>query len=430
MASPDNQHLWSKRDNLKLLECMKNIIPLDDSRGFKKTLEDLDWNKVAFGQFSGEMCRQKWTKISHCLRKSRTLSELLLEASEHVKQSRRSKAIEKHPDFPKRPLTAYLRFYKEHLEKYSQMYPKYNNRQLTKILAEKYKQLPQEIKDRYIQEFQKEKQEFPEKLAKFKETHPGIEHYKKYRVPKSHQTKVPKKSQGDMKNLKSPLETEFPKTFSTVIKFQGEPKKPPINAYHKFHQDSWSSTELQHLPLRERWVEISRRWHQVPGSLREHYNCQVEELQKQYWVEMDLWLKGLSPEEATAYREAKATCGKRKNLAMSGGRSPKFGQTEQQSTSATEELQSSSGEMQGLLLPETDSSETIQGYDGGSQAGGQNMMENGKEEDPIGSSDSSSCSSDSSSCSSDSSSCSSDSSSSSLDSASSEDEDEDDGHVP
>lgn len=417
MASLDNQHLWSKRDILKLLECMKNIIPSDDFRGFKKTLEDLDWSKVAFGQFSGEMCRQKWTKISHSLRKFRTLSELVVEASEHVKQPRRSKAIEKHPDFPKRPLTVYLRFYKEHLDKYSQMYPEYNNRQLTKILAEKYKQLPQEIKDRYIQEFQKEKQEFQEKLAKFKETHPGVEHCKKYRVPKSHQTKVPKKSQGDMKNVKSPLETEFPKTFSPVIKFQGEPKKPPMSAYHKFHQDSWSSTELQHLSLRERWVEISRRWQQVPGSLREHYNCQAEELQKQYWVEMDLWLKGLSPEEATAYREAKATCGKRKNSAMSGGRSSKFGQTEHQSTSATEELQSSSGELQGLLPPETDYSETIQGHDGGSQAGRQNMTENGKEEDPVGSSDSASSSSDSAS-----------SSSSSSDSASSTDED--DGHAP
>lgn len=425
MASCYNEHLWSKRDILKLLECMTNILPSDDSRGFKKTLEDLDWSKVAFGQFSGEMCRQKWMRISHSLRKFRTLSELVVEASKLVKQPRRSMAIEKHPDYPKRPLTAYLRFYKEHLDKYSEMYPKYNNRQLTKILAEKYKQLPQEIKDRYIQEFQKEKQEFQEKLAKFKETHPGVEHYKRFRVPKSHQTTVPKKAQGDTKNVKSPLETEFPKTFSPVIKFQGEPKKPPMSAYHKFHQDSWSSMELQHLPLRERWVEISRRWQQVPCRLRENYNCQVEELQKQYWVEMDRWLKGLSPEEATAYREAKATCGKRKNMVVSGGRSPKFGQTEHQSTSAEEELQSSSGEMQGLLPPETDSSETIQGHDGGSQVGGQNTTENGKEEDPVSSSDSASSSSDSASGSSDSASGSSD-----YASSADEDEDDDDGHLP
>ncbi|KAL6091461.1 hypothetical protein STEG23_018296 [Scotinomys teguina] len=332
------------------------------------------------------MCKQKWMQISHNLRKYRTLSELVLEANEHVKQPLRSK---KHPDFPKRPLTAYLRFYKEQRVKYCRLYPEYDNRQLTRLLAEKYNQLPEEDKQKYIQDFQKEKEDFQEKLATFKENHPDVENYKKSVVPRSQETKVPKKSQRDMENLKSPLETEFPKTSPSVMKFQGEPKKPPMNGYHKFHQDSWSSVELYHLPFRERWVEISRRWQGVPKSMKEQYNSQAEELQKQYWVDMDLWLKGLSSEEYTAYREAKASCGKRKNLAMCGGRSPKFGRTEQQSTSA-EELQVRPGEMQEPLAHGRDSSETIQGTDGGSQACKQNMMEDGEVEDASSSSESSS----------------------------------------
>ncbi|OBS71709.1 hypothetical protein A6R68_13713 [Neotoma lepida] len=348
MASLDKEHQWSQGDILKLLECIKNNIPSDDSRAFKKTQEDLEWGKVAFKHFSGEMCKQKWMQISHNLRKFRTLSELVLEATEHMKQPLKRK---KHPDFPKRPLTAYLRFYKEQRANYCQLYPEYNNQQLTKLLAEKYNQLPEEIKERYIQDFKKEKQDFQEKLTKFKKNHPDVEHYKKSVVPRSQETKVPKKSQRDMENVK------------------------------------------------ERWVEISRQWQRVPKSLKERYNCQAEELQRQYWVEMDLWLKGLSPEEYTAYREAKATCSKRKNLSMSGGRSPKFGQTDQQSTSA-EELQARPGEMQGLLAPGTDSSETIRGADGGSQAFRQNMMEENNED-----------------------------SSSSSDSSST-DEDEEDGHLP
>ncbi|XP_028719394.1 upstream-binding factor 1-like protein 1 [Peromyscus leucopus] len=381
MASLDKDYPWSQEDILKLLECIKKNIPSDDSTSFKKTQEDLDWGKVAFKHFSGKMCKQKWMQLSHTLRKFRTLSELVLEASEHMKQQPKRK---KHPDFPKRPLTAYMRFYKEQRAKYSQRYPKYNNSQLAKLLAEKYNQLPGEIKEKYIQDFQKKKRDFEEKVTKFKRSHPDVEHYKykKSVVLRSQETKVPKKSQRNMENMKSPPKTDLPKTSPSVMKFQGEPKKPPMNGYHKFHQDSWSSLELRHLPLRERWVEMSRRWHRVPKSQKEHYNSQAEELQKQYWVDMDLWLKGLSSEEYAAYREAKATYGKGKNFAMSG-------QTYQQSASA-EEQQNRSREMQGLLTPGTDSSETIEGADGGSQVSRQNMMEDGKEEDSSSSLDDSS----------------------------------------
>nr|XP_042138025.1 upstream-binding factor 1-like protein 1 [Peromyscus maniculatus bairdii] len=427
MASLDKDYPWSQEDILKLLECIKKNIPSDDSTSFKKTQEDLDWAKVAFKHFSGKMCKQKWMQLSHTLRKFRTLSELVLEASEHMKQQSKRK---KHPDFPKRPLTAYLRFYKEQRAKYSQRYPKYNNSQLAKLLAEKYNQLPAEIKEKYIQDFRKEKRDFEEKVTKFKRSHPDVEHYKKSVVLRSQETKVPKKSQRDMENVKSSPKTDLPKTSPSVMKFQREPKKPPMNGYHKFHQDMWSNLKLRHLPSRERWVEISRRWHQVPKSQKEHYNSQAEELQKQYRVDMDLWLKGLSSEEYAAYREAKANYGKRKNIAMSGGNSPMCGQTDQQSASA-EEQQKRSREMQGLLAPRemqvllisgTDSSEIIQGADGGSQVSRQNMMEGGEEEDSSSSSDDSSSSLDDSSSSLDDSS---NDSSSSSDDSSSTDEDED-----
>ncbi|CAH6777422.1 upstream-binding factor 1-like protein 1 [Phodopus roborovskii] len=362
MPSFDKQHHWSERDIMKLLECIKNNVPSDDSQPFRKTQEDLDWDKVAFKHFSGEMCKQKWMQISHNLRKFRTLSELVLEASKLIKEPPKSKTVKKHPDFPKRPLTAYLRFYKEQRAKYCEMYPKYNNLQLTKILAEKYNQLPEEIKQKYIQEFQKDKQVFREKVNKFRENHPDIERSKKSVVPRNNQAKVRKKSQGGTENMKSTLKTEFPKTFPPVMKFQGEPKKPPMNGYHKFHQDSWSS--LCYLSLRERQIEISRRWQQVPESLRKRYNSQAEELQKQYWVDMDLWLKGLSAEEYAAYKEAQATYGKGKNFGMSRGTGPK--------------------------CPTKDSPTTIPGHVGDSQAFTQDMMEDGKEEDSSSSSDSSS----------------------------------------
>ncbi|KAL1781984.1 upstream-binding factor 1 1 [Sigmodon hispidus] len=383
MLSLRKQHHWSHKDILNLLECIQNNIPLDDTRAFKKTQEEIDWDKVAFKQFSGEICKQKWIQISHKLRKLRTLSELVLEANEHIIQSSKNN---KHPYFPKRPLTAYMCFYKENQAKYSQLYPKHNNQQLAKILAEKYNELPREIKEKYIQDVQRKNKDFQENLTQFTKNFNGVEHYKNSVVPRGCEVKVPKKSQEDMENVKSPPDKESPKTFSSMKTFQGEPKKPPMNGYQKFHQDLWSSPELHHLPFRERWVEISRRWHRVPKSMKDQYSCQAEELQKQYWVELDHWLKGLSPEEYATYKEAKASCGKRSNFTMSGGRSPKSERIDQQSTSS-KELQEGSGEMQRLLPPATDSLETIQSHTGGSQAVRQNMMEDCEEDDPSSSSD-------------------------------------------
>lgn len=163
-----------------------------------------------------------------------------------------------------------------------------------------------------------------------------------------------------------------------------------MNAYHKFHQDSWSSPELRHLTFRERWVEISRRWHRVPEEQRDHYSSQVEKLQKQYWVELDLWLKRLSPEEYAAYKEAKATYGKRKNMDMSGGRRAKFAPTDDLQSSSEKGLQVKPEEEEELLDPGTDSSDTEQSHHGGSQASKQDTADDSEEEDPSTSSESSS----------------------------------------
>lgn len=172
---------------------------------------------------------------------------------------------------------------------------------------------------------------------------------------------------------------ELPKTVSSDVKFQEEPRKPPINAYHKFHQDSWSSLELRHLSFKELWVEISRQWHWAPEDQKERYKNQVEGLQKQYRLKLDRWVGKLSPEEDVAYKEAKATCGKRKNMSMSGGRSPKFGRTDDLQSSSEKGPQVKPGEVEELLDSGTDSSETNQSHCGGSQASRQDITDDSKE---------------------------------------------------
>ena len=64
-------------------------------------------------------------------------------------------------------------------------------------------------------------------------------------------------------------------------------------------------------------VEISRRWQWVPQDQKELYKKQAEELQTQCKVDLDLWLRALSPEEYAAYKEeAYAKCN---NMSMTGG---------------------------------------------------------------------------------------------------------------
>ncbi|XP_002822391.4 upstream-binding factor 1-like protein 1 [Pongo abelii] len=353
MALPRSQGHWSNTDLLRLLECMQNNLPSDDNSTFSSTQSHMDWGKVAFKNFSGEMCRLKWLEISCNLRKFSTFKELVLETKKCVKKMNKSQKCRNHPDFPKRPLTAYNRFFKESWPQYSQMYPGKRSQELTKILSKKYKELPEQMKQKYIQDFQKEKQEFEEKLARFREEHPDfVQKSKKSGVSKRTQIKVQKKVQKNVEEVRS-----LPKTdqFFKKVKFHGEPQKPPMNGYHKFHQDSWSSKELQHLSMRERMVEIGRRWQRIPQSQKDHLKSQAEELQKQYKVKLDLWLKTLSPENYAAYKES--TYAKGKNMAITGGLDTRLKQADPQSSSA-KGLQEGFGDGQGLQPARTDSSQT------------------------------------------------------------------------
>lgn len=54
--------------------------------------------------------------------------------------------FQKHPDFPKKPLTPYFRFFMEKRAKYAKLHPEMSNLDLTKILSKKYKELPEKKK--------------------------------------------------------------------------------------------------------------------------------------------------------------------------------------------------------------------------------------------------------------------------------------------
>ncbi|KAK9395805.1 nucleolar transcription factor 1 [Crotalus adamanteus] len=65
MTAPPKQDRWTQEDMLTLLECMKNNLPSNDGSKFKTSESHLDWDKVAFKDFSGDMCKMKWIEISN-----------------------------------------------------------------------------------------------------------------------------------------------------------------------------------------------------------------------------------------------------------------------------------------------------------------------------------------------------------------------------
>ena len=106
-------------------------------------------------------------------------------------------------------------------------------------------------------------------------------------------------------------------------------------------------------------VEISRCWQRVPQDQKELYKKQAEGLQTQYKVDLDLWLRTLSPEEYAAFREA--TCAKCKNMSMMGSPNPKIRRMGLQSPSSGN-LQGRLREDPGLQAAELASSDMIREY--------------------------------------------------------------------
>lgn len=55
---------WSKEDCMTLLERIRSLLPDGDTMKYKTTESHFDWEKVGFGAFTGDMCKQKWQKVS------------------------------------------------------------------------------------------------------------------------------------------------------------------------------------------------------------------------------------------------------------------------------------------------------------------------------------------------------------------------------
>uniref|UniRef100_A0A8C7U5C5 HMG box domain-containing protein n=1 Tax=Oncorhynchus mykiss TaxID=8022 RepID=A0A8C7U5C5_ONCMY len=325
---------WSKEDCLTLLERIRSLLPDGDAMKYKTTESHFDWEKVCFGGFTGDMCKQKWAKVSTEVRKFRTMTELIVDAIEFVKNPYKGKKLKTHPDFPKKPLTPYFRFFMEKRAKYAKIHPEMSNLDLTKILSKKYKELPDKKKQKYITEFQREKESFEKNMARFKEDYPElIEERKKSDLPEkpktpqqlwyNHEKKTYMKLHPDVsqKELKEALRRqwsqlsdkkrlkwiskalELQKDYAGCMrvyqeahpdaeehvksvltkaerqlkdKFDGRPTKPPPNGYSLYCAELM--VNMKDVPSTERMVLCSKQWKVMTQKEKDMFQKRCEQV--------------------------------------------------------------------------------------------------------------------------------------------------------
>uniref|UniRef100_A0A8C2ZYW0 Upstream binding transcription factor, like n=1 Tax=Cyclopterus lumpus TaxID=8103 RepID=A0A8C2ZYW0_CYCLU len=309
---------WTKEDCLTLLERIRSLLPDDDGMKYKTTESHYDWDKVGFGRFSGDTCRHKWQKVSSEVRKYRTMTELIVDAMEFVKNPYKGKKLKTHPDFPKKPLTPYFRFFMEKRAKYAKIHPEMSNLDLTKILSKKYKELPDKKKQKYVTEFQQEKEAFEKNMARFKEEHPElIEERKKSDLPEkpktpqqlwyNHEKKTYMKlhPEGSMRAYHEahPDVTSDDHVRSVLTKaerqlkdkFDGRPTKPPPNGYSLYCAELM--VNMKDVPSTERMVLCSKRWKLMTQKEKDMFQKRCEQRKKQYDVDLQRFLESLPDEE-------------------------------------------------------------------------------------------------------------------------------------
>uniref|UniRef100_A0A7N8YBU2 Upstream binding transcription factor n=1 Tax=Mastacembelus armatus TaxID=205130 RepID=A0A7N8YBU2_9TELE len=358
MEATTQEQVWAQDDLLKLLEAMKVALPQKDLTKYKTSESHLDWQKVAFNSYTAEMCKQKWQEVSKEIRKFRTLTELIVDAQDYIKNPYKGKKIKKHPDFPKKPLTPYFRFFMEKRAKYAKLHPEMSNLDLTKILSKKYRELPEKKKKKYVDDFLRDKQTFVQSMMKFREQHPDLVesmtkkgsnvpekpktpqqlwyNHEKKAFLKGHPdatTKDIKDSLGkqwtqlsDKKRLKWITKSlEQQKQYGTMREYiqqhpelnmtqedivkstltkaerhlkdksDGRPDKPPPNGYSMFCAELMSS--MKDVPSTERMVMCSQRWKLLKQGEKDSYQKRCEQRKKEYEIEMNRFLSSLSEEE-------------------------------------------------------------------------------------------------------------------------------------
>ncbi|XP_078584542.1 nucleolar transcription factor 1-like isoform X2 [Branchiostoma floridae x Branchiostoma japonicum] len=352
--------LWNLDTTKELLDRIGKVLPPDDMVKFKTREERMDWSDVAFGGFTGDQCKEKWQKISNEIRKFRTMSELIADAKEWLKNpfDNKKKPEKLYPDLPKKPLTPYFRYFLEKRKKYAEGHPEMDTVEVTKNLSQKFKQLPERKKAKYMQQYLKEREEYEANMVRFRQEHPDFaeeEMKKKGKTDEPTKPKTPVQMfiqekvddymkahpNGNKREATDALRKQWNaltdgKRIKWINKALGVQKKytAEMEQYVKDHPDFERTTQrplltkaerklkeksegrpdkpppngyslfcqelmlkLTDVPNKERMQECSRRWKTMSQKEKDGYQKKAEELKTSFEFDFQRYLETLTPED-------------------------------------------------------------------------------------------------------------------------------------
>ncbi|XP_044193127.1 nucleolar transcription factor 1-like isoform X3 [Thunnus albacares] len=278
---------WTKANLQKLLAAMKtNLSQNDRMRTFYQGMKSLDWDKVAFPPFSPEACQEKWKDMLRKMRKIRTLTELIVEAEDVISNPTLNQKI--HPELPKAPTPANAIFYEENMAKFHKKYPKMDNRELLKLMMNKYVGLPDEEKAKYEEKYQRAKKEYERRMEKFREQYQEAPHCK--RKTKRKRKKVSKDTSDQGEQCSEDAEEN-----NTKKSRDGLPPKPPHDGYSLFCKEQVGNMEGV---SGQAFVTVwAKRWQKLTDKQKSEYKTRSQELQREYSVKLNQYLSTFDADE-------------------------------------------------------------------------------------------------------------------------------------
>ncbi|XP_056645983.1 nucleolar transcription factor 1-A-like [Diorhabda sublineata] len=269
---------WPEVDLIELVERMEVGIPENDLKPFMKTAEELEWEKIAFKNYTIEDCKKTWLYVLKKIRKYRILKEVLEDAKKWVTTARFKKKptkVQRHPDMPRRPLSAYFIFYLKEKDALQVEHPGIDATELAKYCAQKFKLLPAEKMQKYEKLAKKNKEEYEQKMKEFYELHPE---FKVTKEPKPKKIKSPK----PVKEKPPPKPPKPPK--------QKIPKRP-LSAFQYFHNAEVSKNPVEDQD-KTAIREINReKWREMPDDKKMEWITFAESETVRYEEEMQEYVK-------------------------------------------------------------------------------------------------------------------------------------------
>ncbi|XP_068439480.1 upstream-binding factor 1-like protein 1 isoform X2 [Clinocottus analis] len=271
---------WTRENIQHLLAAMKASNPVETRKHeYKKALKQMDWNVVAFPPFSPEACKEMWKLILDKLRKTRTLTELLVDAEDVFSNSQRETKKRKRkvtPDTkgmpPKPPMSGYSLFCKElDLRKSfgGHSLPVYGQgwRDMTEKQRDDYKTRSTMLKRQYVDELDQFLKNFDKKKRK--------------------------KILVENRINRPAVSTRLP----------GEPKMPSRSGCNIFRKKQMFLLREEIPNARERFAMTNKMWQDLSEVEKKRYKEDVFKNNKIYSRQLWEWFKTLPPAKKKHYRK-------------------------------------------------------------------------------------------------------------------------------